>query len=90
MTANNVNWWMPSPLQHSAMSTVGSYFARRLFLWMPRKMWGMALVCPRCTDERQPLRSKGVYHKVRRVMDVIDMYYLAATYMGCRRCGGMG
>ena len=88
MTANNVNWWMPPPLQHAAMPTVDSYFAGRLFLWMPRKMWGMALVCPRCTDERQRLRSKGVYHKVRRVMDVTDLYYLAAEYMDCRRCGG--
>ena len=49
MRANNVNWWMHHhcsiPLQHAAMPTVDSYFAHRLFLWMPRKMWGMALFC---------------------------------------------
>ena len=47
---------------------------------MPRKMWAINLVCVQC---RQALRSKGVYRKVRVVIDVKDCYYLAGEYMYC-------
>jgi hypothetical protein len=36
------------------------------------------LQCPFCLKS---LRSKGVYHRVRLVMDVRDFYYVAAEYM---------
>ena len=33
-------------------------------------------------------RSKGLYNRVRRVVDVTDIYYLAAEYMDCRSSRG--
>ena len=31
-------------------------------------------------------RSKGVYNKVRNVLDLKGFYYLAAEYMDCNQC----
>ena len=31
-------------------------------------------------------RSKGVYNKIRLVMDLKGFYYLAAEYMDCNYC----
>ncbi|KAK2143968.1 hypothetical protein NP493_4354g00007 [Ridgeia piscesae] len=42
---------------------------------------------PMMVSSRQ-LRSKGLYNRVRRVVDVTDIYYLAAEYMDCRSCRG--
>ena len=47
---------------------------------MPRKMWKVDFQCPFCWKS---LRSKGIYHRVRLVMDMRDFYYLAAEYMEC-------
>jgi len=81
MTPNLKTWWHPPAIDHgSTMPSPGTYFRRRLFLWMPRKMWAINLVCVQC---RQALRSKGVYRKVRVVIDVKDCYYLAGEYMYC-------
>ena len=33
-------------------------------------------------------RSKGLYNRVRRVVNVTDIYYLAAEYMDCRSSRG--
>ncbi|KAK2170209.1 hypothetical protein NP493_1158g00049 [Ridgeia piscesae] len=85
LTTNLANWWHPPRLVHTARPTLAAYFARRLFLWMLRKMWHMRVTCPNCgTDEE--LRSKGLYRRVRHVIDVTDVYYLAAEYMDCRSC----
>ena len=43
-------------------------------------MWRVDFQCPVC---HHPLRSKGLYSRVRMVMDVRDFYYLAAEYMEC-------
>ena len=87
MAANLVNWWNPPPVRHNTKPTLPNYFARRLFHWMPRKMWRMVITCPHCGVDKE-LRSKGVYHHVRRVVDISDTYYLAAEYMDCRACSG--
>ncbi|KAK2170210.1 hypothetical protein NP493_1158g00026 [Ridgeia piscesae] len=85
LTTNLANWWHPPRLMHTARPTLAAYFARLLFLWMLRKMWHMRVTSPNCgTDEE--LRSKGLYRRVRHVIDVTDVYYLAAEYMDCRSC----
>ena len=33
-------------------------------------------------------RSKGVYNRVRLVLDLKGFYYLAAEYMDCNGCKG--
>ena len=79
MTPNLKTWWHPPAIDHgSTMPSPGTYFRRRLFLWMPRKMWAINLVCVRCC---QALQSKGAYNKVRVVINVKDCYYLAEEYM---------
>ena len=47
----------------------------------------MRVTCPNCGSDEE-LRSKGLYRRVRRVIDVTDVYYLAAKYMDCRSCKG--
>ena len=81
LTSNLQMWWHPPPFQlTSAKPSPESYNRKRLFLWMPRKMWRVDFQCPVCCHS---LRSKGLYNRVRMVMDVRDFYYLAAEYMEC-------
>ena len=37
----------------------------------------------RCTDCQKPLRSRGLYKTVRRVLDVSSTYYIATEYLDC-------
>lgn len=81
-------WWHPPPYQ----APIGKpspqfYHQRRLFLWMPRRMWEFNFMCPHCSTPR-PLRSKGMYTNIRTVLDLRDFYYLAAEYMDCNHCSG--
>ena len=69
----------------ASVSVADRYHLMRLFLWMPRKMWKVDFHCPRCTDS---LTSKGLYNRVRLVLDLKEYYYLAAEYMECRTCQG--
>ena len=47
----------------------------------------MDFVCVHC-ETKQSLTSKGVYNRVRLVLDSKDYYYLAGEYMGCKTCKG--
>ena len=48
-------------------------------------MWSIDFYSPRC-EPRQSLRSKGLYNRVRLVLDLKDYYYLAREYMDCKVC----
>ena len=48
-------------------------------------MWAIDLVCVQC---RHPLRSKGLYQRIRVVIDVKDCYYLVGEYMYCSSNNG--
>lgn len=88
MTPNLKMWWHPPPIQlSSAKPSPESYHRKRLFLWMPRKMWKVDFRCPQCQSS---LKSKGLYNHIRMVMDIKDFYYLAAEYMECggAECNG--
>lgn len=79
-------WYHPPPAPvDTAKPNVNVYFNLRLFLWMPRKMFRVDFQCPNCNIS---LRSKGIYNRVRPVLDVKDFYYLASEYMDCKRCHG--
>ena len=81
-----VNWWYPPSvpsLQVTSEPKPQLYFLRRLFLWMPRKMWLVDFKCPTC---KVSLRSKGLYNRVRLVLDMQEYYYLAGEYMDCKTC----
>ena len=88
LTSNLKLWWLPPPFHLSlAKPSPEQYHRRRLFLWMPRKMWSVDFRCPRCHSP-QSLRSRGIYNHVRTVMDIKDFYYLAAEYIECGTCKG--
>ena len=91
LTAQLKSWWYPPPTpapNTNALPCPEDYFLRRLFLWMPKRMWGVDLKCPRCTDPQRSLMSKGLYTRVRMVLDIKDFYYLAAEYHSCKGCNG--
>ena len=88
LTPSLRTWWYPPPIeQSSSKPNPSAYHHRRLFLWMPRKMWKIDFHCPHC-EPQQSLRSKGLYNRVRLVLDIKDYYYLAAEYMDCGACLG--
>lgn len=81
-------WWYPPPYQlPTGKPSPEAYHQKRLFLWMPRRMWQVDFKCPRCVTP-QSLRSKGIYNHVRLVMDTKDFYYMAGECMDCRSCSG--
>ncbi|KAJ7357858.1 hypothetical protein OS493_022676 [Desmophyllum pertusum] len=85
------NWWYPPPPPAPSSTSTpcpDDYFLRRLFLWMPKRMWNVDLKCPTCTDPLRSLQSKGLYTRVRMVLDVKDFYYLAGEYHFCNCCKG--
>lgn len=78
---------MPAP-NASGVANPANYFLRRLFLWMPKRMWDVLLTCPACNIPERTLQSKGLYTRVRLVLDIKDYYYLAAEYHYCKACKG--
>lgn len=82
------NWWHPPAPPGPELLTVpdaDDFFLRRLFLWMPKRMWSIAFRCPRCKNinNGKGLTSKGLYTRVRLVLDLKDYYYLASEYLEC-------
>lgn len=79
-------WWHPPSYElPSGTPLPKAYHHKRLFLWMPRRMWQVDFRCPNC-HLPQSFRSKDVYNHVRMVMDTKDFYYMAGEYMDCRAC----
>ncbi len=77
-------WYHPPPVEHhNTQPHPEVYYRRRLFLWMPRRMWQVDFKCAGC---QHSLHSKGIYCHVRKVLDIKDYYYLAAEYTQCQRC----
>lgn len=62
------------------------YFARPIFLWMPRKLWKVRLTCPGKDCNGQELISSGIYRTLRRVLSLSGFYYMAAEYLECSVC----
>lgn len=81
-------WWhppQPPGPRKTELPSAPSYFHRRVFLWMPRMMWNSDFKCPNCKGAHY-LTSKGLYNRVRTVVDLKSRYYLAAEYMECVAC----
>ncbi|KAL8622718.1 hypothetical protein ACOMHN_009352 [Nucella lapillus] len=82
-------WYSPpeASLSHPKMPCPDRYFAHRLCLWFPRRLWGCRLICPHPDCNQQDLTSAGLYNKtVRQVLDVDSYYLLMAEYLECRQC----
>ena len=72
-------WSYPPPVpgpDFKARPVAEDYFCRRFFLWMP----SFDFKCPTCTDS-QSLTSKGLYNRVRNVIDLTSHYYIGAEYL---------
>ncbi len=78
-------WYPPEPPKVSALvPNPQNYFLRPLFLWIPRKMWRIKITCVVCKDRE--LTSKGLYNRVRQVVDVSSSYFMATEYLECGSC----
>ena len=80
-------FYPPQPsLTLSHPPAVNKYFTHRLFLWMPRKLWHVKLVCPHDECAQNELTSSGIYRRVRQVLDVDSCYNLASEVLECNKC----
>lgn len=80
-------WYQPpqASLSASILNKPDRYFAHRFFLWMPRHLFHMDLVCPQeeCNGK---LTNAGVYQKTRMVLDEDSFYNMAGEYLSCPKC----
>lgn len=56
--------WYPPPVDLTTPQTKPSpsgYFHRRLFLWMPRRMWKIDFKCPNCKDPQRYSTEYAVF-----------------------------
>ncbi|KAH3735329.1 hypothetical protein DPMN_041820 [Dreissena polymorpha] len=84
---NQLWWYPPQPaVAVNSLPGVDRYFARPLFLWMPRKQWKVQLYCPHPGCDRQELASAGINQKVRQVVDIDGYYNLACDNLECMKC----
>lgn len=80
-------WYQPPQpsLSASILNKPDRYFAHRFFLWMPRHLFHMDLVCPQeeCNGK---LTNAGVHQKTRMVLDEDSFYNMAGEYLSCPKC----
>ncbi|XP_056127239.1 uncharacterized protein LOC130104727 [Rhinichthys klamathensis goyatoka] len=77
-------WWdppQPRPSYTQPPASPAAFFACRLFLWTPLRLWG---VRPTCCN--RALTKCGLYRTIRRVLDIDGWYLMATEYLECRRC----
>ena len=64
MTSQLKLWWYPPAYEApTGKPSPAAYHRRRLFLWMPRKMWHINFRCCHCSTP-QSLHSKAIYRHV--------------------------
>ena len=80
------NWWHPPAVPEQTKPDPALYHRRSLFLWAPRLMWKVNFSCPQC--DQKSMCGKGLYNRIRLVLDLKGYYYLAGEYMYCSLCGG--
>ena len=80
-------WYFPPsvPATISKKPEPQFYFLRRLCFWLPHRLFKYNFKCP-IPGCNKNLTSKGIYTKVRLVLDVEDYYYLATENLKCN-CG---
>ena len=80
---NKLWYYPPQPsIIPNQRPSVARYFAQKLLLWMPRKMWQVQFHCPHPECEKTFLTSAGIYSRVRQVLDIDGYYSLASEYLG--------
>ncbi|KAL2082466.1 hypothetical protein ACEWY4_022284 [Coilia grayii] len=81
-------WWdppQPRPTFAQPPASPAAFFACRLFLWMPVRIWGVRPACaqPGCN---RPFTKAGLYKTIRRVLDIDGWYLMATEYLESRQC----
>ncbi|KAK0140296.1 hypothetical protein N1851_022771 [Merluccius polli] len=74
----DVKLWYEPPvpaLIYNQAPTPERFFAHRLLVWIPYRLWKVRLSCPKC---RRQLTGAGIHKRARQVLDV-DRYYLMVT-----------
>ncbi|KAK0151887.1 hypothetical protein N1851_006746 [Merluccius polli] len=74
----DVQLWYEPPvpaLIYNQAPTPDRFFAHRLLVWMPYRLWKVRLSCPKCGRQ---LTGAGIHKRARQVLDV-DRYYLMVT-----------
>ncbi|CAM4570339.1 unnamed protein product [Leuciscus chuanchicus] len=77
-------WWdppQPRPSYTQPPASPAAFFACRLFLWTPLRLWS---VRPTCCN--RALTKCGLYRTIRRVLDIDGWYLMATEYLECCRC----
>ncbi|XP_051800637.1 uncharacterized protein LOC127532673 [Acanthochromis polyacanthus] len=81
-------WWFPPqtrPVYSQPPASPDPFFACRLFLWMPHRIWRRQLTCPQPSCSGSMVKA-GLYRTIRRVLDIDGWYLMATEYLECRRC----
>lgn len=75
----------PATLYHQA-PTPDRFFAQRLLVWMPYRIWKVRLQCtnPDCTGHQ--LCGGGLHRRVRQVLDIDSFYNMVTETLICTRC----
>jgi hypothetical protein len=85
--ATKLWYYPPQPIcQPSHPPKVDRYFAKKLLLWMPRRLWRVRLVCTEELCSRNELTGAGLYRTTRQVFDIDGTYNMAAEYYECSKC----
>lgn len=81
-------WWHPPdpPLVPSGLPARERYFGHSRFLWMPRKLWRVRLICPHPDCGKEELTSAGLHQRIRQVITTTTSYFIAAEYLACKSC----
>ena len=76
----------PRPIYSQPPASPEPFFACRLFLWMPVRLWAFKLTCPQPACQGK-LHKAGVYTKtIRKVLDIDAWYLMATEYLACSLC----
>ncbi len=84
-------WWHPPTIPGPDFKSKPVALSPTIFLlfWLPRKMWSFDLKSPKPNCSDHPfLTSRGLYIRVRNVIDLVNRYYIGAECLEIRSCGG--
>jgi hypothetical protein len=80
-------WYCPPPphLIPSQCPSIDRYFAHSLFVWMPKLLWRVRLMCVD-KDCQQELFRAGMHHIVRQVVGIDSFYLMVTERLQCGKC----
>lgn len=86
LVPRQIMWFYPPDYKWTGQATLpdpGAYFLRRMFLWIPVRLWKCQFRCPECKKE---LTTHFLYKTVKLVIDMSSYYYIGTEYLDCKSC----